>query len=76
MISLYVIGSLIVLIPILYAMMSEKGFTASVSHLFIEIAIVCFLAGKLIHVFDRKKANKSISWDIGIVITLFILLLS
>jgi VIT1/CCC1 family predicted Fe2+/Mn2+ transporter len=74
--TLYVLGCLVVLIPILYVMMSEKGFSASVSHLFIKLAFVFFLVGKLLHVFKRKKANKPISWDIGIVLVLVILLFS
>jgi hypothetical protein len=75
MTTLYIIGALVILIPVLLAMMGNV-FSAFYSHLLIITAIALFLAGKIISLIERKKAKQPILLDICILGLLMAMLVS
>lgn len=74
--ALYLISSLIILIPISIALGTGFIFSSSFSKISIGIAIVFIMIGKLLAILNKNKGDKSIHVDIGILIGILIVFIS
>ncbi|HAE91929.1 MULTISPECIES: hypothetical protein [Tissierella] len=73
--GLYVLGAFIIIIPILVALISNKGFSPFFSKVTISISILCIEIGLLIKTFIMKKEGKSIAKNIGGIIGLLLVMI-
>ncbi|MCY6354832.1 hypothetical protein [Clostridium sp. ZS2-4] len=73
---LYLMASLIILIPIYIVLITDVHFSASFSKISIGIALIFVIIGKLITLIKKKKGDKSIPGDIGIIIGILIVFIS
>ncbi|GEM_PF-4341732 len=69
---LYVLATLIIIIPILIVLISNKEFSPFFSKITISASILCIEIGLLMKTFIIKKEGKSIAKNIGCVIEFFI----
>ncbi|GKX66747.1 hypothetical protein [Inconstantimicrobium mannanitabidum] len=65
---LYLIASLIILIPISIALIADIHFSSNFSRASIGVAFVFVLVGKLLSLIKKKKGDKSIPADVGLII--------
>lgn len=65
---LYLIASLIVLIPIFIVLITDIHFSSNFSKISIGVAFVFVLIGKLLSLIRKKKGDKSIPADVGLII--------
>jgi cation transport ATPase len=73
---LYLIASLIVLIPIFIVLITDVPFSSSFSQISTSMAFVFVIAGKLITAFKKKLKDENISVDISIIIGILIAFIS
>lgn len=66
--GLYVLAALIIIIPILIVLISNKGFSPFFSKVMISASIICIEIGLLIKTFMMKKEGKSIAKNVGGII--------
>ncbi len=68
----YVLAALIIILPILIVLISNKGFSPLFSKVTISASILCIEIGLLIKTFVMKKEGKSIGKNIGGIIGLLL----
>lgn len=73
---LYLMASLIILIPISIVFITDVHFSSSFSKISIGIALIFVITGKLLTLIKKEKGDKSIPGDIGIIIGLLIAFIS
>lgn len=73
--GLYVFAALIIIIPILIVLISNKGFSSFFSEVTISVSILCIEIGLLIKTFIMKKEGKSIAKNIGGIIGLLLVMI-
>lgn len=69
---LYLIASLVILIPIAIVLITDNPFSLSFSKISIGIAFVFVILGKFFALLKKEKVDKSIPIDIGIIIGILI----
>ncbi|WP_138204104.1 histidine kinase [Haloimpatiens lingqiaonensis] len=69
---LYLIASLVILIPIAIVFITGNPFSSSFSKISIGIAFIFVILGKFFALLKKEKGDKSIPIDIGIIIGLLI----
>ena len=69
---LYIISSLIILIPIYFVLITNIPFSSFFTKLSLSIAYILILLGKTFSTIKNKFENKNISIDIGALIGLLI----
>lgn len=72
---LYIVAILITIVPISIVMITGNAFNSYQSKIFINIALICIILGKAITLKDKKKGDKTIQRDIGVIIALLIVLI-
>lgn len=73
---LYLIASLVILIPIAIVFITDNPFSSSFSKISIGIAFIFVILGKLFALLKKEKGDKSIPIDIGIIIGILIAFIS
>lgn len=73
--GLYVFAALIIIIPILIVLISNKEFSPFFSKVTISASILCIEIGLLIKTFIMKKEGKSIAKNIGGIIGLLLVMI-
>lgn len=74
--GLYLIASLIILIPVSIVLVTDVPFSSAFSKTSISVAIIFVMIGKTLTILNKKKGDKSIPVDIGILIGMLITLVS
>ena len=65
---LYYMAVLIIIIPTSIVLVTDTTFNSSFSNIVIGIAGLLFIIGKFLVIINKKKENKNISIDCGILI--------
>ncbi len=73
--GLYILAALIIIIPILIVLISNKGFSPLFSKVTVNASILCIEMGLLIKTFIMKKEGKSIEKNIGGIIGLLLVMI-
>lgn len=73
---LYLIASLIVLIPATIVLITNVPFSSAFSKTSIGIALLLIIIGKVLALLKKDKGDKSIPVDIGIIIGFLIVFLT
>ncbi|GAA0783084.1 hypothetical protein [Hathewaya limosa] len=73
---LYVIASLIILIPISIVLITDVPFSSFFSKIAIGIVLFFVIIGQILTLLKKKHGDKSIAVDIGIIIGILIVLIS
>jgi hypothetical protein len=74
--SLYLIAVLLIMIPLVTVLITDVPFSSFFSHIVLSTAISLVIIGKLITIFEKRKENHSFVPDVGVVIGLFIVLVT
>ena len=73
-ISLYILAAIIVLIPSLVTLISNRGFSSDFSKVVISVAFICIEVGLLIRTHEKRKREepivKNITTIIGILLAM------
>lgn len=69
---LYIMAALIIIIPASYVIITDIPFSSSFSKISIGVANVLVISGKLSTIFKKKKGDKSIPLDLGVIMGLLI----
>lgn len=64
---------LIIAIPIGFKFYTEISFSALFSKMVLGAALLLMMAGKLLDLLNKRRVNKSIAFDIGIIVAMLIL---
>ena len=76
---LYLIATLIIIIPISIVLVAEVRFSPMFSKMFLSTAVICIIIGKILTVLKKVKINKkdkSIPMNVGAIIGLLIVFLT
>ena len=73
--TLYVLAALIIIIPTLIVLISNKGFSPFFGKVTISVSILCIEIGLLMKTFIMKKEDKSIAKNIGGIIGLLLVMI-
>ena len=73
---LYYLAVLIIIIPLSIVLVTDTAFNSSFSKIIIGLAGFLFIIGKLLVIINKKKENKNISGDVGILTGITLALIS
>lgn len=73
---LYLLASLVIIIPISIVIITDTAFSSSVSKMSITIAFIFLILGNILSILKKKKEDKDIKMDIGLTIGFLIALIS
>ncbi|QAA31389.1 hypothetical protein [Clostridium manihotivorum] len=74
--KLYLLGILILVIPMLIASITENGFSSISTKIFLSTSFTLILIGKILSTIKRKKANENIAIDIGLILGILTTIIS
>lgn len=69
---LYLVALLIILIPITIVFVTDVPFSSTFSKISVNAAFVFVIVGKILTLIKKKKTDKNISVDVGILIGILI----